>query len=672
MINTIYFKILNMGITAGWLVCALLLFRIAVPKAPKWLRCALWGLVALRLTVPYSVKSSLSLLRSAQPVTEGSGPADAPMVDTGISVIDHTVNPVLGQYAQSNEQSLIAPVRQISAGAVIWIIGAAVMLAYMLFSYVKLKRRVVGSVREEGNIYLCDGLASPFILGIVKPKIYIPSSLQDRDIESVLAHERTHLARKDHWWKPAGYLLLSVYWFNPLIWVAYILLCRDIEYACDEKVIRDMNADERASYSQALLDCSVKSSLITACPLAFGETSVKNRIKAVLHYRKPAFWILILCCVIVTAVTVSLMTDPRMTAETVVVGDSEYEILASGKIEVSDKTVVYYEGGTPRNELTVTCSAKKPLSLDLSGLDQCEEIQVLRIVTEGELKELVLPERDGYSCYISSPKIGDITCRALAAADFVMTAGPDHIRTNEGSVINVSVDDPEDLEFLKEGDYGNVDINTSDGLIPAAGCSIQSLSLKGSDDWDLSSLSGNTSLRYIALIGGTADLSPLSATSIEQIYLNGDYDLNGLAELSGLTMLNVMITEESEISLSPVVILRGAGMKYLNLGLKSDPQIDRTAIRNAKEVEELCSAVPYLARYVSDLRSFVQKGGEIGVFFVSNDLQDDTSLYGNTMSYNDQREDDLHFANQPLSGTEEVLRLFDETDHPGIDLRLSA
>ena len=671
MIDTIFFKILNMGITAGWLVCALLLFRAAVPGAPKWLRCSLWSLVALRLMIPFSVKSSLSKLHSVQPVVQGNGPTDAPYVDTGISVIDHTVNPVLVQYAQSTDTASTAPEKQLSAVTIIWLAGLAVMLIYMLVSYMRLRKSVSGSVRIEDNVYMCDGLPSPFILGIFTPRIYVPSSMQEQNLQSVLAHEKAHLARKDHWWKPFGYLLLSVYWFNPLIWIAYICLCRDIEYACDEKVIRGLKADERASYSQSLLDCSVRSAGITACPLAFGETSVKSRVKAVLNYRKPAFWILVLSCVAAVAVAVSLMTDPKMTARMIEIDGNEYEILASGKVEATESTVTYYEGGTPLKELKLSCSDKKEVRLDLSGLADCEDFQVVRIETDGYLKELVLPECDAYECFISSPAIGDITCPVRIQTDFVLTASPEHLTFNDGAVINVSVDEPKDLDFLKEGTYSTVDINSADGLVPDAGCSIESLTLKGAHNWDLSPLKDNTSLNYLALIGGSCDLSPLATTAIEQIYINGDYDLNGLRNMPTLTTLNIMLTEDSGLSLSPIISLRETCLKYLNLGLTSDPYMDTAVINNEKQVNLLCVRVPYLIDYISDLYSFVQKGGEIGYFYVPSSERDDSSYYDHT-SADDSQEGKLKFANIPLSKIGFVSRTFNEDNHRGMDLLIGA
>lgn len=667
MIDTIFFKILNMGITAGWLVCALLLFRTAFPGAPKWLRCSMWSLVAVRLMIPFSVRSSLSRLHSVQPVVQGTGPTDAPSVDTGISVIDHTVNPVLVQYAQTADTVAAAPEKQLSAATVIWLAGLTVMLIYMLVSYMRLRRSVTGSVRMDDNVYLCDGPPSPFILGIFRPRIYIPSSLQKQHLQSVLAHERAHLARKDHWCKPLGYLLLSVYWFNPLIWIAYICLCRDIEYACDEKVVRNLKAEERASYSQALLDCSIRRPRITSCPLAFGETSVKSRVKAVLNYKKPAFWILILSCSAAVCVAVSLMTDPKMTARTIKIGENEYQILASGKIESSENTVTYYEGGTPLKELALTCSDKKDICLDLSGLADCKDFQVIRIETDGYLKELVLPECDGYECFISSPAIGDITCPVRIQTDFVLTASPEHLTFNDGAVINVSLDEPKDLEFLKEGTYSTVDINSADGLVPDAGCSIESLTLKGALDWDLSPLTDNTSLNYLALIGGSCDLSPLATTAIEQIYINGDYDLSGLRNMPSLTTLNIMLTEESKISLSPIASMREAGLKYLNLGLTSDPYMDTAVINNEKQIGTLCARVPYLIDYISDLCSFIHKGGEIGTFYVPSYERDNSSFYDHTYAY-DSQTGKLQFANIPLSKIGFISRTFNETNHRGMDL----
>ncbi len=306
-----FFKIFNMSVTASWLIVAVVLARFLLQKAPKWVSCLLWALVAVRLICPFSFKSALSLVPSTETVNTTEYSA-RPYIQSGIDVIDDAANSYLGSHYYEGvtvapRDSLSNPLNVIS---VIWMIGMAAMLLYALISYLKLRKNVSACVPAGKGIYACDDVRTPFILGVFRPRIYVPSDMAGGTLENVIRHEKAHLARGDHWWKPLGFLLLAVYWFNPLCWIAYVLLCRDIELACDERVIRNMDEKSVAGYSQALLDCSLPTKAITACPLAFGEVGVKERVKDILSYRKPAFWIIIAAIVVCIAITVFLMTDP--------------------------------------------------------------------------------------------------------------------------------------------------------------------------------------------------------------------------------------------------------------------------------------------------------------------------------------------------------------------------
>ena len=319
--GAVFTKLLNMSISAGWLILAVLLLRLLCRRAPKWIRCVLWGMVALRLMFPFSLESVWSLLPSGETVVTQSPAPSAPSIQTGgqqiviqsgIPIVDNTVNPIISERLPSSPTDSVDP-WQIATeiAGYVWVAGAILLAIYALFTYLQLRYRVRASICKGKHIFVCDDIRSPFILGIVKPRIYLPSGMNAQTASYVLAHEQAHIKRCDHWWKPFGYLLLTVYWFHPLVWVAYILLCRDIELACDEKVVRDLQKDERAAYSQALLDCSVSRRLIAACPLAFGEVSVKNRIKSVLHYKKPAFWVIVVSLIACAVVAVCFLTDPK-------------------------------------------------------------------------------------------------------------------------------------------------------------------------------------------------------------------------------------------------------------------------------------------------------------------------------------------------------------------------
>lgn len=309
--NALFLKILNMSITASWLILAVVLARLLLKKAPKWVFCLLWGLVAIRLVCPFSLESSLSLIPSSETIPANIEMQQKPVIDSGITIIDETVNPIITESFTPSPENSANPLQiVIPFVAIVWITGVFIMLVYALISFLRLKGMVRVSVSVGKQIRACDEVKSPFILGVFRPIIYVPSFMSEETLDQVIRHEKAHLQRHDHWWKPVGFLLLAVYWFHPLCWIAYILLCRDIEMACDERVVRDMGKSDIAAYSQALLDCSMPRRTIAACPLAFGEGNVKTRIKSVLNYKKPAFWIIAAALVVCAALAVFLMTDP--------------------------------------------------------------------------------------------------------------------------------------------------------------------------------------------------------------------------------------------------------------------------------------------------------------------------------------------------------------------------
>jgi len=309
--SAIFLNILNLTINASWLILAVIVARLLLKKAPKWISCLMWGFIAVRLLCPVSLESALSLLPSGKVVPGNIEMVQDPHIDSGVRIIDNAVNPVIERTFSPDVTSSANPMQVVVfAASVIWLTGMATMFVYALISFILLKRKVRASIAVSGRVQECDEIDSPFILGIFRPVIYVPSGMNEKTLELVIAHEEAHLKRHDHWWKPFGYILLSVYWFNPLCWVAYILLCRDIEAACDEKVIRDKDREYMAAYSQALLDCSVQRRSIAACPLAFGETGVKERVKGVLNYKKPAFWVTMVAIVACIVIVVCFLTNP--------------------------------------------------------------------------------------------------------------------------------------------------------------------------------------------------------------------------------------------------------------------------------------------------------------------------------------------------------------------------
>ena len=308
----VFLKLLNLSISASWLVLAVLVLRLVSKRSPKWMNVLLWGIVALRLVLPFSVESALSLIPSAETVSPAVVQFDpAPTITSGVSIIDNAVNPSLSEHFAAVPTMSVNPLYVwTEIAGWVWLIGLGAMLLYALVSYLRLRRRVSVSLPIRDRIYLCDAISSPFILGVVKPHIYLPSGLDEVQRQNVLSHEQAHLARRDHWWKPLGFALLAVYWFNPVLWLAYALLCRDIELACDERVIRTMDESAVKTYSTVLLACSMPRKAVITCPLAFGEVGVKERVKNALHYKKPAFWVVAASVAVCVVVAVCFLTNP--------------------------------------------------------------------------------------------------------------------------------------------------------------------------------------------------------------------------------------------------------------------------------------------------------------------------------------------------------------------------
>lgn len=316
--NDLFLKIINMSISASWLVLAVLLLRFVLKKAPKWVNVLLWGIVAVRLAFPFSIESALSLIPSAETVPMDIEMAVQPTINSGVPVINSMVNPMLSSFAPPQDVLTSANPLQIwiPIFSILWIAGIAALLLYTVVSYWRLRRKVSEAVILRDNIFQSENVASPFVLGVFRPKIYLPYNMGGQDLNHVVAHEQAHIRRRDHWWKPLGFLLLTIHWFNPLMWLAYVLLCRDIELACDEKVIKELGNEQRGDYTQALVACSVNRRMIAACPLAFGEVSVKERVKSVMNYKKPAFWVIIISVIVCVGVAVCFLTNPKQDSYT--------------------------------------------------------------------------------------------------------------------------------------------------------------------------------------------------------------------------------------------------------------------------------------------------------------------------------------------------------------------
>ena len=366
--NELFLKIINMSISASWLILAVLILRLVLKKAPKWVNVLLWGIVAVRLICPFSFKSALSLIPSAETFPEKviSGPSFD--IQTGISPVDNRINDYLGDryfegvtVPENNGNNIMTIL------TIVWIIGILLLVAYTIISYRRLHREIDTAVHYRDNIFQSENVSSPFVLGIINPRIYLPFSMNEQNLEQVVAHEQAHIRRKDHWWKPLGFLMLTIYWFNPLMWLAYVLLCRDIELACDEKVIKKLGNEQKADYTQALVACSVNRRMIAACPLAFGEVGVKERVKSVMNYKKPAFWIIILAVIACVVVVVCFLTNPKQDSYTlrivVPAGSQEEFVYSDEEVSTIKNSIKIWSGDglgdtkvllSPVNETTET------------------------------------------------------------------------------------------------------------------------------------------------------------------------------------------------------------------------------------------------------------------------------------------------------------------------------
>ncbi len=370
----IFLNVFNRSLAAGWLILAVIVVRFLLKKAPRRLSCVLWAVVAVRLLCPFFPASSFSLIPSGETISaEAVRFAPAPAIDSGIPVLNEALNPMIGERFAPAPGTSVNPLYIWTAVAgIVWLVGVAVMAGYALLGSLRMRSVVREAVPlgmcaephgarplESGaalpdNVWLCDAVRSPFILGIVRPKIYLPSGITREQMLCILAHEQAHVERLDHCLKPFGWLLLSVYWFHPLVWIAYMLFCRDLELACDEKVVGGMDLDGRKAYSHALLACSLQRKMIFSYPLAFGEIGVRERVKGILHYRKPAGWLAAVAVLACAAVAVCFLTDPKEKAD-----DSKIRYLDQwySRSDLSAETIAWlewYNGLSAEEQLAVS------------------------------------------------------------------------------------------------------------------------------------------------------------------------------------------------------------------------------------------------------------------------------------------------------------------------------
>lgn len=310
----LFLKVLNMGITAGYCVLIVLFLRLLLRRMPKIYSYVLWSVVWFRLVCPLSIKSVLSLIKiSTRTIPMDIGRRETPAIDSGSARVDAVVNAGIRQMIpQAAVGDSVNPMQIVLfVAGVVWILVAAFLFFYSLWSVFRLKRQLTDARWVEEKLYEAENLCTPFVLGFFKPCIYLPAGLEGQERVYVLAHERTHIKRKDYLIKQAAFLVTCVYWFHPLIWLAFYLMCRDMEMSCDESVIRKMGGEIKKEYSAALLSLASGRRIVNGSPLAFGEGGIRARITNVLRYKRPGFWASILFIVVLAAILLGLALNPK-------------------------------------------------------------------------------------------------------------------------------------------------------------------------------------------------------------------------------------------------------------------------------------------------------------------------------------------------------------------------
>ena len=401
--GTIFLKVIEMSIAASLLMLLVIILRMPLKKAPKWFMGVLWAMVALRLIMPFQIEARIGFMPDISGVIEKyiSGISDAEAIpeivthdysvgaaSVGTLEADDTSGSSMGDGSDidylPNEEIIVTTPKMNGLFQIdglydlfvrlqmVWLFGLLIVTFYAVFSFISIKKKTGASIElktdeqmknlacftgiyvngESEKIYICDEIDTPFILGIFRPVIYLPSGLDEETMANVLAHERAHIKRGDHLRKQFGFLLLAIHWFNPLVWISYMLFCKDIELACDERVISRMSLDEKKSYATSLLLCSTHQRLILAYPLAFGEVGVRTRVKQIFNYKKPTFWLIVLLILICGALSTCFLTSKA--GDVGIIDDQEFSEIISVNYGEDTKAIIT-DGGeveeTPQDKL---------------------------------------------------------------------------------------------------------------------------------------------------------------------------------------------------------------------------------------------------------------------------------------------------------------------------------
>lgn len=307
--DRIFSALLNRAVAATLLILAVCVYRALSPKAPKWTRLFLWALAGLRLCLPFSIRSAWSLVPSEKILDyETAQYAAKPEITSGIAALNRAVNPAFGESFAATPAASVNPLQVwMHLAGLVWAIGVLALLLLALVSVRRIRRRVQASIELQKGVRLCDAIDTPFLLGLFRPTVYLPSQLSQQERDVVLAHEAAHKTHGDCVWKGLGYGILCVYWFYPPVWLGYALFCRDLELACDERAVKRLSLEEKKRYASVLLSCSVPRGSFPVCPLAFGEVGVKERVKRVLD-KKPAKALIALALAVCLVIGVCFLT----------------------------------------------------------------------------------------------------------------------------------------------------------------------------------------------------------------------------------------------------------------------------------------------------------------------------------------------------------------------------
>ena len=592
--ENLFLNLLNMSITASWIVLAVIVLRLILKKAPKWIMGVLWGFVALKLICPFSFESVFSLIPSTETVPQEILTSNNPTINSGLNFVNQAINPVISGVFSPNAGESVNPMQLVTfIASIVWIVGIIVMLSYMLISYLHIHKKVREAVKTDNGYWICDHISSPFILGVFRPKIYFPSAMDEADRSYVLAHEKAHLKRKDYLWKPIGFLLLTIYWFNPILWIAYILLCRDIELACDEKVIEQMGIGIKKQYSDALINCSVPRRMVAACPIAFGEVAVKERVKNVLNYKKPAFWIIIVAVIACAVAAVCLLTSPISTKiddtlaiflDNIIVsqnsgdktGDNfiteDYKILGAKKsgTETTIYLWVLYQEWTFDGELKEDSGSHIPTVITVNkkgntdgdsyelveywiprdGSYYAEDIKAKFPITlwSRALDSSWCIEEQQASCLKSAQEYYGISTSTVGGVD-----EPTDVITQSMSTFDATVLEINDKSILVQPVEGSDELKSSDKI---------SLSLYESDLGDLSEMKVGDKVR-ITYDGNIAETYPAQIFTVYAVY--GIDDNGEIIYLYGLPSENSQrytFNSSVESVVKPNIILSNSGNRF--------------------------------------------------------------------------------------------------------------